>query len=352
MNLPPPVADPPAASTSAAPSGAAAPAPPSEMIGVGSPLVDLVVQVDDDFLASHVSGAKGGMEMVDAAVISELIGKLTRPPQQSPGGSAANTTVGCAHLGVRAAFIGACGADAYGEFYRSALREQNCDPRLVVQQELPTGQVLSMVTPDTERTMRTCLGAAGALSPEHFTPALFAGARVVVLEGYILFSHALTRAVVAAARQAGCRIALDLASFEVVNANRAMITELLAGGIDILFANSDEAAAWNPAGPEAALEEFARQVAVVAVKLGKDGALIASGTERVRVAAETVQAIDTTGAGDSWAAGFLAGYLRGLSLRQCGRLGSLSGAAVVQVMGAQLPRQSWLGVKGYLDAWS
>jgi sugar/nucleoside kinase (ribokinase family) len=351
MNQPPPVADPYAAPV-AAPSGVDASAPPPEMIGVGSPLVDLVVQVDDDFLASHVSGAKGGMEMVEAAVISELIGKLSRQPQQSPGGSAANTTVGCAHLGVRSAFIGACGADAYGEFYRAALREQNCEPRLVVQPSMPTGQVLSMVTPDTERTMRTCLGAAAGLDPAHFTPALFAGARVVVLEGYTLFNHALVRAVVAAARQAACRIALDLASFEVVNANRAMITELLAGGIDILFANADEAAAWNPAGPEAALEELARQVAVVAVKLGKDGALIASGSQRVRVAAETVQAIDTTGAGDSWAAGFLAGYLRGLPLHQCGRLGSLSGAAVVQVMGAQLPRQSWLGVKGYLDAWS
>ncbi len=352
MNLPPPVADPPTAPTAEVPPAAAAAALPAEMIGVGSPLVDLVVQVDDDFLASHVSGAKGGMEMVDAAVISELIARLSRPPQQSPGGSAANTTVGCAHLGVRSAFIGACGADAFGEFYRHALRAQNCDPRLVEQASLPTGQVLSMVTPDTERTMRTCLGAAGALSPAHFTPQQFAGARVVVLEGYTLFSQDLARAVVAAAKQAGCRIALDLASFEVVNANRSMITELHAGGIDILFANADEATAWNPAGPEAALEDLARQVAVVAVKLGKDGALIASGSERVRVAAETVEAIDTTGAGDSWAAGFLAGYLRGLPLRQCGRLGSLSGAAVVQVMGAQLPRQSWLGVKGYLDAWS
>ncbi len=350
MISPPLVADLTAASATAV---AATPSSaPPELIGVGSPLVDLVVPVEDDFLARHVSGAKGGMEMVEAAAITALVGKLTSAPQQSPGGSAANTTVGCAHLGVRAAFIGACGADAYGEFYRSALRAQNCEPRLVEQPALPTGQVLSMVTPDTERTMRTCLGAAATLAPEHVSPAQFAGARVVVLEGYTLFNHALARAVVESAKQAGARIALDLASFEVVNANRAMISDLLDGGIDILFANRDEATAWNAAGPEAALEELARLVEVVAVKLGKDGALIASGTARVRVAAESVQAVDTTGAGDSWAAGFLAGYLRGLPLAQCGRLGSLSGAAVVQVMGAQLPRQSWLGVKGFLDAWS
>ncbi len=330
----------------------AAPAGPPELIGVGSPLVDLVVQVDDDFLAKHVEGAKGGMQMVDAAHIADLLGKTRRQPAQSPGGAAANTTVGCANLGVRAAFIGACGADEYGEFYRATLRAQSCEPRLLEHAVHPTGRVLSMVTPDAERTMRTCLGAAAALDPAHFTPEVFAGARVVMLEGYTLFNHDLTRAVASAAKRAGCELALDLASFEVVNANRAVLAELLAGQVDIVFANQDEAAAWNAAGPEAALDELAGRVPVVAVKLGKDGALIARGRERVRVAAEVVEAVDTTGAGDCWAAGFLAGHLRGLPLVQCGRLGSLSGAAVVQVMGAQLPRERWLEVKGYLDAWA
>ena len=336
----------------AAPLAMPAPTPKAELIGVGSPLVDLVVQVDDAFLAAHVAGAKGGMQMVDAEIISGLLAKLGREPARSPGGSSANTTVGCAHLGVRSAFIGACGQDDLGLYYRSALLEQNCEPRLVEQASLPTGQVLSMVTPDSERTMRTCLGAAASLDPAFFSPEVFSGARMVVIEGYTLFSPGLTRSVVESARGACCQIALDLASFEVVNANRALIAELLAEGIDILFANADEATAWHAGGPEAALEDLARQVAVVAVKLGKEGAVIARGAERVRVQAEQVEAIDTTGAGDSWAAGFLAGYLRGLPLRSCGRLGSLSGAAVVQVMGAQLPRQSWLGVKGYLDAWS
>jgi sugar/nucleoside kinase (ribokinase family) len=192
-----------------------------------------------------------------------------------------------------------------------------------------------MVTPDAERTMRTCLGAAATLDPAHFTNETFANVRVVMLEGYTLFNHALTRAVAKAAKAAGCELALDLASFEVVRANVAVINELLDGQVDLVFANEDEAKAWNDSGPEEALDELAEKVKIVAVKLGKEGALIARGKERVRVRAEVVEAIDTTGAGDCWAAGYIAGYLRGLTLEQCGRLGSLSGAAVVQVKGGQ-----------------
>ena len=323
-----------------------------ELVGVGSPLVDLILPVTDEFISSHVAGEKGGMVMVDAEIIQQLLAASDRQPTQSPGGAAANTTVGCAHLGIRTAFIGACGEDEYGDFYHQALIAQGCEPRLVRLADQPSGRVLSMVTPDAERTMRTCLGAAATLSPSHFTAETFAGVRVVMLEGYTLFNHDLTRAIAKAAKDAGCELALDLASFEVVRANVGVINELLDGQVDLVFANEDEAKAWNDGTPEQALAELAERVSTVAVKLGKDGALIARGKERVRVSANVVEAIDTTGAGDCWAAGFIAGYLRGLPLDQCGRLGSLSGSAVVQVMGGQLPRDKWLGIKGYLDAWA
>jgi sugar/nucleoside kinase (ribokinase family) len=344
------MSDAPASASAPAPATAARPAP--ELVGVGSPLVDLVLPVDERFLEKHVAGAKGGMEMVEAEAIAAMLAAAKKEPNRSPGGAAANTTVGCANLGVRAAFIGSCGADAFGEFYHQVLRAQDCEPRLVTHPTLPTGHVLSMVTPDAERTMRTCLGAAAALDPAHFTPDTFAGVRLVMLEGYTLFNHALTRAVAAAAKAAGAALALDLASFEVVNANRAVLAELLDGQVDIVFANQDEATAWNAGGPAAALEELAGRVAIAAVKLGKEGALIARGRERVSVPAQLVEAIDTTGAGDCWAAGFLAGHLRGLDLARCGRLGALSGAAVVQVLGAQVPHDAWLRIKGHLDAWA
>lgn len=322
-----------------------------ELIGVGSPLVDLVLPVLDLFLLAHVPGDKGGMVMVDAVTIDGLVATAGTAPARSAGGAAANTTVGCANLGIRTAFIGCCGRDDLGAFYRQALVSQGCESRLIEHPDLPTGRVLALVTDDAQRTMRTCLGAAAALDPASFTAATFAGARVVMLEGYTLFNHDLTRAIAKAAKDAGCALALDFASFEVVRANRPVIAELLSGQVDLVFANEDEATAWLPAGPEAALEDLAGRVQVAAVKLGKAGALIARGKERIKIGSELVEAIDTTGAGDCWAAGFLSGWLRHLPLDQCGRLGAKSGAAVVQVLGGQLPREKWLGIKGYLDAW-
>jgi sugar/nucleoside kinase (ribokinase family) len=323
-----------------------------EVIGVGSPLVDLVLTVEERFLKTHVDGLKGGMHLVEAEVIRKILRDGGVAPVMSAGGSASNATLGLANLGVRSAFIGSCGTDEHGEFYRTALKAQGCEPWLVAHPELPTGCVLSMVTPDAERTMRTCLGAAAALDPAHFTPESFRGAKVVMLEGYTLFNRDLTRAVARAAKEGGCELALDLASFEVVQANRAVIEELLDGYVDMVFANQDEAAAWNAAGAEAALEELSRHVPVAVVKLGKDGAMIARHGERVRVPACPVDAVDTTGAGDCWAAGFVAAHLRGLPIAECGRIGAMAGAAVVQVMGAQVPREQWLRVKGYLDAWA
>ncbi len=324
-----------------------------ELVGVGSPLVDLVLRVEDTFLAKKVGGAKGGMQMVGAGQIAALIAAQRKEPARTAGGAASNTTLGAANLGIRTAFIGVLGTDAHGDFYLEALRSHGCESRLVRMADLPTGHVLALVTPDAERTMRTCLGAAGALAPEHVGAAAFAHARVVMLEGYVLFNPALARAVAAGARAAGCELALDLASFEVVAANRSLLEELLDGQVDLVFANEDEAKAWNPAGPEAALEDLAQRAKVAVVKLGKHGSLIAGRDgARHRLGSEMVEAVDTTGAGDCFAAGFLAGYLRGLPLPACGRLGALAGAAVVQVTGAQLPPERWSALRGFLDAWA
>jgi sugar/nucleoside kinase (ribokinase family) len=321
------------------------------LIGVGSPLVDQLLAINDIFLVSEVAGAKGGMELVDAATIDRLVRASGLTPVQVAGGSTANTAVGVAALGVPAAFIGCCGADAAADFYRAALAERGCEPRLVVHASEPTGRVLALVTPDAQRTLRTCLGAAAAMDPAFFTPETFRGARVVALEGYACFNHALARAVARAATAAGCDLALDLASFEVVRGNRPLLDELLAEHVDIVFANEDEAAAWHPGGPAAALEDLAGRVDTAVVKLGKAGALLAQGSRRLTQTAEVVTAVDTTGAGDCYAAGFLAARLRGLDLAQCGQLGARCGTAVVQVLGAQMPAGTWQHLRGWLDAW-
>jgi sugar/nucleoside kinase (ribokinase family) len=322
------------------------------LIGVGSPLVDLLAHCDDEALAAHVPGAKGGMELVDAEAIAGIIEAGGFEIERAPGGAAANTTVGVACLGIPTAFVGSAGDDELGAYYRDAMVARGCEPRLVTHPELPNGRVLSLITPDAERTMRTCLGAAGALDPAAITAETFAGAKVVMLEGYTLFNHDLTRAVANAAKEAGCELALDLASFEVVQINKTILEELMDGRVDIVFANEDEAKAWKDGGELEALRDLSGRCKIAVVKVGKDGAWIRSGEEEVHVQAELVEAVDTTGAGDTWAAGFLAGYLRGCPLVECGKLGAKAGAAVVQVTGAQVPAGSWEPIRGYLDAWS
>lgn len=322
-----------------------------EILGVGSPLVDFVLEVDEEFMSTSVSGERGGMEVVDEPAIRGLIESSGHSPVRSAGGAASNTTVGMASLGCRAAFMGSVGKDEHAEFYRSALLEHDCQPWLVEHAEHHTGQVVSLVTADAERTMRTYLGAAADLEVAQITPARFAGVKLVMLEGYALFNHDLTWAVARSATEAGCKLALDLASFEVVRANQHVIEQLLDDHVDLVFANEDEAEAWR-GGTEQALADLSQRCEVAVVKLGAEGAWIAQGDQHQHVAADRVEAIDTTGAGDCWAAGFLAGYLRDLPLQRCGQLGAMCGAAVVQVAGAQLPREQWAPIRGYLDAWA
>ncbi len=323
------------------------------IIGLGSPLVDLCIQVDDAFLAEHVPGAKGGMELVSAAEIGRMLAAHGGMPAQAPGGSACNVLAGCANLGIAAAFIGCTGDDDLGEFMRMSLAVQGVDARLVVRDAAPTGRVLAMVTPDAQRTFRTCLGAASTLSADEVSPEAFAGTRFVVMEGYSCYDHGLVRAIAAATREAGSELVLDFASHEVVRANQAMFAELMAAGlVGGAILNQDEAAAWSHGDPRAALDDIAPMVRFAAVKIGAEGAWLRRGSEKLHTAGIPAKAIDTNGAGDAWLAGLLCAMVRGCPLDVCGELAARAGAAAVEVVGAQVPRHQWREIRGRLDAWS
>lgn len=317
-----------------------------DVIGVGSPLVDSLAQVDDAFIR-HLDGAKGGMELVSAPIMQVLLSRLPAPPKRAPGGSAANTVVGLAHLGSRTRLLGKVGRDETGAFYRQAAAAAGVDLACLKEcATTPTGQCLSLITPDSQRTMRTFLGASQMISLAEVTPADFAGGRMAHIEGYLLFNRELAEHVLHCAKTAGCTVSLDLASFEVVRAHREHLDELLNRYVDIVFANQDEAREYlGHEAPQAALAALARHCHVAAVKVGADGAWLQSGREQVFVSAQKVTAVDTTGAGDLWAAGFLHGWLRGRDLATCGRYGAALGAAVVQVVGAVIPDEQWLNLK-------
>ena len=317
-----------------------------KILGVGSPLVDNLARVEDDFLAG-IGGAKGGMELIEADGVQTILGRLEAAVDRIAGGSAANTVTALARLGVASTFLGKVGSDEAVDVYLDGFRTAGVDvSRFKRHATTPTGQCLCLITPDSERTCRTFLGAAGTLTPEELSPADFADVEHVHIEGYMLFNQDLAWALLKTAREAGCRISLDLASFEVVHANRDIMDEILAEYVDMVFANEEESAAYcGSESPETGLAALARHCDTAVVKIGAKGAWLQSGTEQARVEAEVVEAIDTTGAGDLWAAGFLFGVFAEHDLATCGRLGARLGAEVVQVLGAGITDERWQQLK-------
>ena len=318
--------------------------PTFDLIGVGNPIMDILAHVNDDFLRAHVAGEKGGMVLVDDQDMAKLIAKLDVQFGVTPGGSAANAVLGATKLGLKTTFLGKIGADQTAADYRANFVAAGGDGSRFKRATLPNGRCLSLVTPDGQRTMRTNLAAAMTLSPDEISPADFAGARHAHIEGYLLFNPALAQKVADSARAAGCTISLELSSFEVVNVARDWILAQLKQGIDIVFANEDEARSLFQ--KDQGYDAYARQLAdfggIAAVKIGKDGAWVAKGSELHRIAPVKVERVaDTTGAGDAWAGGFLYGHLRGKSLASSGALGSALGAECVQHLGASIPDLHW-----------
>lgn len=313
------------------------------VICVGSPVVDQVVHVHEDFL-ERIGGAKGGMELVDAATFFNILEKLPEQPSYTPGGSAGNTSFALARLGMPSRFLGALGDDGAGTFFREQLLQAGGDDKAIrIFPDLPTAQCLSLVTPDAERTMRTHLGAAMTFAPEHVTAKYFIGCKHAHIEGYMLFNPDLMLATLKAAKAAGCTISIDLASFEVVHASRAILQEILAEYVDIVFANEEEAEAFvGSDDPEKGLEALAQHCRTAAVKIGEKGALLCHEGGCCHIPAISVaNVVDTTGAGDFWAAGFLFGMLSGLSLQHSGGLGAMLGGTVVACEGTALADEQW-----------
>lgn len=320
---------------------------PSRILGFGSPILDLLLTVDDLFLARNVEGEKGGMRMLDAESQRRLIASAAGANfKKAIGGSAFNTISALTSLGCDTAFLGKLGNDADGAYFRETYAKMGGDTsRFRVSPTEPTATCLSMITPDSERTMRTNLGASSTLSPADISDADFEGISHFHAEGYMCFLMDTLKKALKLAKKHDCTVSFDLASFEVVRLFRADLQEILSGGlVDILFANEDEAREFcgqASFSPEAATGKLTPFCKVVAVKLGKSGALVTDQTGSRRIEPRLVQAIDTTGAGDLWQAGFLYGYLSGLGLEKAGNMGSVLGAEIVQVLGAEIPSGRW-----------
>jgi sugar/nucleoside kinase (ribokinase family) len=310
-----------------------------DVVGVGNAIVDVIAPASDEFV-SEQGLVKGSMALIDAARADALYDVMGTAVEVS-GGSAANTLAGLASFGGRAGFIGRVHDDELGRIFAHDIRAIGVHYEVVpATRGLPTGRCLIAVTPDGERTMSTLLGAAGEIGPEDIDEALIASAAVTYLEGY-LFDSDRARAAFAraasAAHGAGRKVALTLSDSFCVARARDEFRALVADEIDLLFGNEDELRLlYDTDDVDAALDTAASSCAVVAVTRGASGSTIAVGDERHHVPADPVEkVVDTTGAGDLYAAGFLSGLTRGLDLDVCGRLGSLAAAEIIGHVGAR-----------------
>lgn len=314
-----------------------------KVIGIGNALTDMLVNLSSDSILADYQLKKGSMSLVDSQLQTDISKSVAGCPYSlSLGGSAGNTIRAMARLGTETGFIGKVGNDTTGEFYEQALRNIGVEPYILHSEER-SGKCVALVSPDGERTFVTHLGAAADLQAEDIDGTIFDDYDCLYIEGYLVQDHDLIRAAVERAKAHGHKVAIDLASFNVVEENRDFLREIVEKYVDIIFANEEEARAFTGQDdPEEALNIIAQYTELAVVKIGKRGALIRRGEERIHVGImAAAKRVDTTGAGDFYAAGFLAGLTEGMSLRQCGSLGAITAGKVIEVVGTTFSEDVW-----------
>jgi sugar/nucleoside kinase (ribokinase family) len=312
-----------------------------DVLAIGDAVVDVIATADDDFLARE-GLVKGSMQVLDAAGATRLYAQM-RNARETSGGSAANTVAGIAAMGGRAGFVGQVAADQLGEIFTHDIRASGVEFLTPPQDGgAPTGRCLILVTPDAQRTMNTFRGAAHELDAGALDEEQIAGAAILYLEAYLWRSagpRAAMDQAMAIAHKAGRKVAFTLSDIACIKPHRAEMLDMLdAGAIDLLFANENEICELGgTADRDSAIAEMAAKVPLVVVTCGPDGALAVENGREVRVPIARIGkgVVDTTGAGDLFAAGFLVGQARGRGLEDSLRMGAIAAAEIISHFGAR-----------------
>lgn len=318
----------------------------ASILGIGNALTDILAILPDDTLLQELALPKGSMQHVDRETGNRIWEKL-KPlgADLVAGGSAANTINGAATFGMESGFIGKVGDDDLGSLFKSN-QEKDGIRSILLKGDNPTGRAMVLITPpNAERTFAVYLGAALELVPDDLHPEWFEGWDYFHIEGYLVQNQTTVRRAIELAKAAGCRISIDLASYNVVEANLEFLHEIVEEYVDIVFANETEAEAFTGLPPREALDSIARICDIAVVKIGKDGSMVRRGEELHFIKARPAAAIDATGAGDLYAAGFLYAHSIGMPLKTCGDIGSAIAAKVVEVVGTKIDQPRWNAAK-------
>ncbi len=310
-----------------------------DVLGIGNAIVDVIAKSDDQTLAD-LNLAKGAMQLIEETDIAPIYAAMG-PGQERSGGSAANTIAGIASFGGRTGFIGRVASDEFGQIFTHDIRSIGVEfASKPVSGGDPTARCLIFVTPDGERTMNTFLGCSPALDKQEITPEHIEQAKILYLEGYLFDRDEAKAAFYAAcdiAKTADTLISLTLSDTFCVERHRDAFLDLIETHIDILFANEDELQALTGATDTVnAAIKLAGENKTVVMTRGAEGSFISHRSEKHHILPQPVQeVVDTTGAGDLYAAGFLYGYAQGHKIETCGTLGSIAAAEVISHIGAR-----------------
>lgn len=312
-----------------------------KILGIGNALVDILLNIDNDDILRQNGLDKGGMVMIDADRKKEIHNRIKGMEQScATGGSTSNTIHGLARLGAPAGYIGKIGRDEMGDFFRREMARFHVTPHLI-ESDVDTGIATTFISQDAERTFATYLGAAAMMTPDELDPKVFDQYDCIHVEGYLIFNHDLILKVCQIAKEKGLKISMDMASYNIIEANYDFVKMLLTDYVDIIFANEEEAKAFTGKEGKDALEVLAEYCSVAIVKVGKEGSFIKMNGEVTQVGVIPVKAVDTTGAGDIYAAGFLYGLMNDYTPTKAGELAAYLAGRVIEHVGAKLPDEVW-----------
>lgn len=313
------------------------------ILGIGNALTDILAVLPDDSLLGTFHLPKGSMQHVDLETGNVILNAL-KPlgAKYVAGGSAANTISCTSRLGMPSGYVGKIGNDELGRTFKRD-QEKTGIKSILLEGTLGSGRAMVFISGgNSERTFADYMGAALEMVPEDLKPSFFEGYDFCHIEGYLVQNQSLLRRAVELAKAAGCRISLDMASYNVVESNLAFLHDIVENYVDIVFANETEARAFTKLDdPRQALEEISRYCSIAVVKVGKDGSWVNAGNSVHYIPVWPAATLDATGAGDTYAAGFLYGLAQELPVDVCGKIGSILAAKVVEIIGTKIDDGRW-----------
>jgi sugar/nucleoside kinase (ribokinase family) len=320
-----------------------------KILGMGNALVDVLTVLQSDEILERLNLPKGSMQLIDETMLQQLHKETADyTAHYVAGGSASNTLSILARLGIETEFIGKIGKDEIGNFFQQETKRNGVIPSFFFSQH-PSGRCTVLISADGERTMCTYLGASADMTANDLTHDLFDGFRLFHIEGYLVQNYDLIQSAITLAKAAGLTVSLDLSSFNVVEDHLDFLRQIIVDKVDIVFANEDEVKALIGKELPEAIKELASMCSIAVVKTGKKGSIIQHGEDVLQIPIYEAKRIDTTGAGDAYAAGFLYGWINQLPLEMSGQIGSYLAANVIEEIGPKITPDRWERIQQWMN---